>query len=84
MVLETTNLEKGVENIFNNLIKAAKEKLKTIESKNFEYKISKFLLLRYEGNDYNISVPEPKDKDYKKEFETCYKREYAFFSKNVI
>ena len=73
-----SNLDIVYKEKFEDLIRDAQTKLMKLKSEDFEFVVQKYLLLRYEGNDYNIAVPEPEDRNYPKRFEDCYKREYGF------
>jgi 5-oxoprolinase (ATP-hydrolysing) len=78
LIYNEENIQHIYEEKFESLISSSKEKLKKLENDDLEYIVQKYLLLRYEGNDYSIAVPEPEDRNYPKKFEECYKREYGF------
>jgi 5-oxoprolinase (ATP-hydrolysing) len=78
--------EKGVYQdckiLFAKLEESLKEKLKPLTNKDLKFKLNKYLLIRYEGNDYNLIVQEnpydPGLDSYKKDFEKEFLREYGF------
>lgn len=68
--------------LFHSLENHAKEKLKHMQSNDLVFKSTRYLLLRYEGNDYNLVVQENSKgnvyENFKSDFEKAFRREYGF------
>jgi 5-oxoprolinase (ATP-hydrolysing) len=85
------DLQDDLNLLFTKLEHQAMEKLKNMKNSDLDVKCLRYLLLRYEGNDYSLVVQEnPKSnlsssdgsnnifKNYTDDFEKAFKREYGF------
>ena len=65
-----------IESIFKNLEEKVKVKLSKLKTSDSVYKIRRYLLLRYEGNDYNLTVEENEKSDFTNDFVKAFNREW--------
>lgn len=52
------------------------------DSLGFHITSSRYLLLKYQGNDYNLTIKEDKTSNYQTDFEKAFKKEYGFLLEN--
>lgn len=52
------------------------------DSLGFQITSSRYLLLNYHGNDYNLTIKEDKKSNYQIDFEKAFQREYGFLLEN--
>jgi len=62
----------------NNITFLNNEEKDKFSENDFNIISEKYLLLKYEGNDYNLVIKENKNSNYTNDFEKAFKREYGF------
>jgi len=66
----------------NNIKCNSEEEEGKFLEEDFEVLYERYLLLKYEGNDYNLVVKENINSNYSTDFEIAFKREYGFLLEN--